>query len=413
MDSVRFAVVGIGGFAGSHHASLRTETELGNARLVAVADIALDKFPKEVAEFQARGVRVYHDAGEMLARERGAADVVTLPVGIAAHAPLAVAAMEAGFDVLVEKPPAATVEDVDAMIAASRRTRRFCAVGFQYMSSPLLRRLKSLLVSGRLGDLREVACRAHWPRGDRYYARNAWAGRHRVNGKWVLDGPMNNALAHQVMNLLFLAGPTRDEPAVPIRIRAELYHVRDIGGEDTTTFVADTDAGPRLFFGVTHACEKTAGPLFRIRGTRGTVSGRIDGPLTVALDDGTGLTLEAGPAPGRSPVFANVIDYFRGDASALDCPVARTRPMTLAVNGAYESSRQIHAVPADVVRTGRLVIKQSEDRVFWVPGLDAALEQGWERMQTLSEVGVPWAVATRAVDLAGYSRFTGADLPRD
>jgi len=410
MEPVRFAVVGIGGFAAVHHRKIRDEEDRGRARLTAVAETALDRFQDEAAAFAQRGARIYGNAAEMLRAEQGRADVVCLPVGIHAHAPLTIAAMEAGYNVLVEKPPAATVEDVDAMIETGRRTGRFCAVGFQLLSSPLLRRLKSLLVSGRLGRLRELACRAHWPRSTSYYERNRWAGTSRLDGEWVLDGPMNNACAHYLMNLLFLAGRTRETAAEPVRVRAEIYAARGIGGEDTTVLLAELSDGARIYFGVTHACREGAGPVFRIAGSRGTITGELHGEMKAVLNGQGEIELENPGGDDHQRLFANVIDYCRGEAPALHSPLALARSMTLTMNAAYESSRRVHAIPKDAIRAVPVRPEARGDLLLDVSGLDRALTAGWEKMATFSDLGVPWAKQTEWFDLAGYSRFTGAGL---
>jgi predicted dehydrogenase len=142
MNTVRTAVIRAGGFAGEHHKQVKRLCSEGRSALVAVAEKAAQACAETLAELKHDGVRIYSDALELFRQEQGNIDLVTLPVGIGLHAPLAIAAMKAGYNVLVEKPPAATIQDVDAMLAASAATGKFCAVQFQQMSLQPLRDLK-------------------------------------------------------------------------------------------------------------------------------------------------------------------------------------------------------------------------------------------------------------------------------
>ena len=46
-----------------------------------------------------------------------------------------------------------------------------------------------------------------WPRDERYYSRNGWAGVKRTNdGTWILDSPTNNACAHFLHNMFYVLG---------------------------------------------------------------------------------------------------------------------------------------------------------------------------------------------------------------
>ena len=131
------------------------------------------------------------------------------PGGPAANAPLAVQAMEAGYNVLVEKPVTATVQDLAWMQEAERRTGRWCAVDYQFVYSPTTQWVLDKLTGGELGRLLEARVRISWPRSASYYARNAWAGQlRRADGAWVLDGPATNATAHYLLQALYWAAVT-------------------------------------------------------------------------------------------------------------------------------------------------------------------------------------------------------------
>ncbi len=204
VEPVKFAVVGLGGFGASHLEAVADVEALGVGVLDAVVCIDPEIHGKTLADFRERGVRIFDDVPALL--DAGDVDVVTLPVGIHDHVPLSVASVEAGFDVIVEKPLTSVVQEADRLIEARDRTSRAVIVGYQFLYSETIRALKTRAIDGRLGRIATIRVRAGWPRGDAYYARNGWAGRVQLDGFWVLDSPINNAISHHVMNVLYVCG---------------------------------------------------------------------------------------------------------------------------------------------------------------------------------------------------------------
>lgn len=408
MLPVGIGIVGISGFARNHLFQIDSEVEKGRARFVAAVVRSPEKYKEEVEKLTSKGTKIYKTLDELLEKEKGRIAIMCIPTGIADHKDMSIKCMEAGYDVYVEKPPAATIEDVDAMIAASKRTGKFCNVGFQSQATPHVRQLKGLIVSGALGELKEVACYACWPRSDAYYARNSWAGNLKLGDSWVLDGPMNNALAHQIMNLLYFAGKSIQETATPLNVRAEMYRAREITGEDTDCLIAELDNGAKLFYCVTHATNNKVNPFFRIVGTKGKAEGCIMDGFNITFDNGKKVEIISDN--NRTMMLPNMIDFHIGECPGVFCPVEMTRNMTLTLNAAYESSRIIHTIPAEYVSSEKDSDSSDASYVRVVKGLDDAIFKGFETMQTFSDQGLPWAKKTESFSTQGYSSFTGADL---
>ena len=129
MTRRRMAVVGCGHLGAIHARLLAARAD---AELVAVVDPAADS-RQRVAD--AHGCRALAEPRELV----GLADaaVVAAPTGL--HAAVAVPLLEAGLDLLVEKPLAATVEDARAIVIAARRHGRTVAVGHVERFNPAWR----------------------------------------------------------------------------------------------------------------------------------------------------------------------------------------------------------------------------------------------------------------------------------
>src|SRR5690606_35584330 len=137
-----------------------------------------------------------------------------------------------GFHVLCEKPAAGNHGEALEMQRAARETGKILAIGYQNMYTPTVRRIKELTLEGRrggaLGRLLTATCSARWPRGASYYGRNAWAGRLAVSGREIFDSPVQNALAHYLQDMLFIAGPDARTCATPVRLYGENYRAKSI-----------------------------------------------------------------------------------------------------------------------------------------------------------------------------------------
>ncbi|MEX0285303.1 MAG: Gfo/Idh/MocA family protein [Paracoccaceae bacterium] len=130
------------------------------------------------------------------------ADGILLATPTGTHAPLTLAALDRGWHVLVEKPVADTLENADAMIAASATTGRHVLVGHHRRYHPCVQKLKSILDSGQLG--RPVAASLLWlmKKPDAYFDVAWRAG---------MDGaPVKQNLIHDVDTLRWLFGEVEE-----------------------------------------------------------------------------------------------------------------------------------------------------------------------------------------------------------
>lgn len=404
-EPVGVALVGVGGHAVTHLNALRNLQQRGLVRLLAACEAAPNRWTAELAALRQAGVAVEPDLATMLDRWRGTAEVVGVPVGIPAHRPVLAQAVQAGYHVVLEKPPAGCIDDFEAMLQAVQVTGRLCAVHFQWIWLQCMQAAKAAIVAGRIGRLREVRVKGRWFREDRYYTRNAWAGKLRVGDTWVLDGTINNPFAHQANNALFLAGATQYDWANPVEVRAELYHARPgIEGDDTTCLAVRTDTGVDLRIYLTLcSSQPQRHPTIRAIGEGGEVTWPFEdfhGEIRTA--DGSVDRIEPDHTPGSEAVYTNVCNHLRGREPRVQCQLADTRPFTQVISAAYEVAGPPQGIDASFVRRGGLPGKEG----FLLKGVDEAIESCFETGRMFHEAGMPWAVPAkcRKVD-ADYRRF--------
>jgi predicted dehydrogenase len=103
--------------------------------------------------------RAYGDWREMLAGERGRedrVDLVTVATPNATHFEITKSFLEAGFNVLCEKPMTMTVEEGEEIVKIARASGRICAVNYGYTGYSLVRHMRAMVARGDLGAIRMV-----------------------------------------------------------------------------------------------------------------------------------------------------------------------------------------------------------------------------------------------------------------
>jgi len=124
---------------------------------------ALDVDPaKGQAYAQSFGVaadRAYGNWQEMLAGERNRddkLDLVTVATPNNTHFEITKSFLEAGFNVLCEKPMTITVEEGEEIVRVAKATGKVCAVNYCYSAYPMVRQMKAMVAAGELGAIRTV-----------------------------------------------------------------------------------------------------------------------------------------------------------------------------------------------------------------------------------------------------------------
>ena len=155
---------------------------LAGAKLIVCSDLSMDRawalvgsVPGAVAEADWR-----------TAVRRNDVDIVIVATTNDALAEVSVASLAAGKHVLVEKPAARNVKELDAVIEAARKYGRSVRVGFNHRYHPALRKARELFEAGALGELMFV--RGRYGHGGRVGYEKEWrADPSRSGGGELID----------------------------------------------------------------------------------------------------------------------------------------------------------------------------------------------------------------------------------
>lgn len=401
---VAIGLIGVGGYGGVHRQVIRRAQERGLARLVAAVILpGLDAGAER--DLRDEGVLIYRSHEEMFARApqeaEGGMELVGVPCGIGQHAPLSIAALRAGFHVLCEKPAAGNLREALEMRRVAQETGKLLAIGYQNMYTPTMRRIKELTLEGRrggaLGRLLRATFSARWPRGAAYYGRNAWAGRLAVEGRDIFDSPVQNALAHYLQDMLFVAGPDERSSATPVHLYAENYRAKSIESADTQFLRIRTLEGPILVFMATHACSVTQDPIAVYVYERGTITWRnVGGMGRIEVRDGPDgrvtETLDNGPHDIKELPYLAVVRALREGGRPI-ATIENCHQHTLCVERMFKACG-VASIPGEHTNTGPAATADTH-----ILGIDSLMDRMLAHELSFFEAGAPWASPGKDIDL--------------
>ncbi|MBP1921980.1 putative dehydrogenase [Halorubrum alkaliphilum] len=350
-NDVAVGIVGLGGIGG-HHATRLAER---GANLVGGMDIDADARREFHEEF---GVHAYEDETELY----DACDAVLITTPNRFHEEYATSALEAGLDVLLEKPLAHSLESAERIADASAEADGFCMVGFNNRFADPVRVIKEEQAAGRFGETTHVE--ANYVRRRGIPGRGSWFTSKDVAG----GGALIDIGVHAIdLALYFLDHPEIVE--VSGETRSEFggrddYAYVHMWGEDTgpegfdvddsaSAFIRDTD-GNTISLEVAWATNRPTNDEFVVRGTEaGATFDRGADELTIheAGNGGSHHLSDAEIETRGGDTHATEIGVFLEASADEEAPAINTVEEALSVqrviDAIYRSSEEGRAIRLD------------------------------------------------------------------
>lgn len=156
-----------------------------DARVVALCDVNATRVKAAVKELGDESINTYGTVDAMCDAETLDAVVVTSPDKF--HDEHAVAALNKGVNVLLDKPLATTVKGCKRIIEAGERSGKTVMIGFNLRHTLTLRKLKEIVAQGTLGRVFLIENREYYNGGRTYMSR--WNRKYDVSGGlWIHKG---------------------------------------------------------------------------------------------------------------------------------------------------------------------------------------------------------------------------------
>lgn len=190
---LKLAILGCGRISQKHvEAAIANQDRI---QLVAVCDIvrqnAVDRADQYHSHVKnADKPRVYTDYSEMIKNED--IDLVSICTESGYHAEHAINCMNAGKNVIVEKPMALSIKDAEDMIDAGRKNNVKLCVTHQNRFNPSVQKLRKALDDGRFGRIIAGNARILWNRGRDYYSQAPWRGTYELDGGCLMNQCIHN-----------------------------------------------------------------------------------------------------------------------------------------------------------------------------------------------------------------------------
>jgi predicted dehydrogenase len=370
-SGARLVLVGVSGYGRIHAENIARLAESGQVELVAGVDPAFTEEPRI-----AYGAPVYDDLTDAL-KAAGPVDVVVIAAPIGLHFALAETALTAGADVLLEKPPVASLDDFENLLAIEEATGRVVQVGFQSLGSHAI----DLLTQDAYGiaPVSRVSAFGAWSRTVGYWTRSAWAGRRSLHGRPIVDGVVTNALAHAVATALAVIGCRRADDVETVE--TDLYRANAIDADDTSVVRIRTTRGLEVTCALSLSAPVEREPLVQIEGSTGraVLEYKTD---RIEIQAAGGKSTET---TGRTDLLENLLAHRR-DGTPLLVPLASTGAFMRVLGAVAAADEPLQIDPRAIEWHG-----EGPDRRAVVTGIDDWLSQAAASGRTFAELGVPWA----------------------
>jgi predicted dehydrogenase len=197
---ISIAIIGTGNISTHHITSYLAFPE--RCKITHLVDIFPEKAEQKNSDM-GLGARISASHKEIL--NDPAIDLVSICTPPFCHAEIAIDFLNAGKNVIVEKPMAASLEECDAMIAAAKKSGKVFSVIAQNRFREPIANLKKVLDTGLIGKIVHAQVDSFWWRGHSYY--DLW-----WRGLWEKEGggcTLNHAVHHIDMLLWMLGLPNK------------------------------------------------------------------------------------------------------------------------------------------------------------------------------------------------------------
>ncbi|OVE85433.1 Gfo/Idh/MocA family protein [Natronolimnobius baerhuensis] len=349
-QQLTIGIVGLGSHGTRHSRALQ---ELGHDVMGADAD------PTIRADFAAEFDTTTFEHPSNLFDEPIDAVIISSPTKF--HEPVATKALEAGLDVLLEKPLAHTVESAERIAQVAERTDQVCMVGYHHRFRNPCTVLKDYIDQGYLGDITHIQAKYIRRRG--VPGRGTWYTSREIAGGGALMDLGSHALD---MVLYFCDWPAIEDvlgQATSEFGPREDYSYLDMWGEDGEARMYDVEDSVHAFLEFENGCTASIEVAwatnaesvhsYDVRGTEAGASLDITNTLDEIdpwIDHRNDLTLyevRGGAADHfvNSEIVCEQNDPFRDElATFLETVVTDTRPAQCNVRQALQAQRAVDRV---------------------------------------------------------------------
>lgn len=346
---MKYALIGCGRISPNHIVAAKKN----NLQIVALCDIAKKNVNDKIIKFDLpHTVKQYLDYKEMLVNEKP--DLVAIATESGKHAQIALDCIEAGCNLIVEKPITLSLEDADRIIEkAKEKGVKVCAC-HQNRFNKSIQKIREAIERDRFGKLLYGTAHIRWARDYEYYARAKW------RGTWEQDGgALMNQCIHNIDLLRWMMGDEIDEVVgMTDRLRHDYIEAEDLG----IALIKFKNGAYGIVEGTTNVYPENLEETLYLFGEKGTVKAGGQSVNVIEewrfsdiLDDPEEVKKRFHENPpnvygyGHTPLYADVIEAITNDRKPYVDAAAGKRALELVL-AIYQSAYKGEPVKLPLVR---------------------------------------------------------------
>lgn len=307
---MKYALIGCGRISPNHIAAAKTN----NLEFVGICDVDKKMLYDKSVKFDLSEVPQYTDYHEMLEKEEP--ELVAIATESGKHARIALDCIEAGCNLIIEKPIALSISDADAIIKASDEKGVKVCTSHQNRFNKSILKIREALERNRFGRMFYGTAHVRWCRDWEYYSRANW------RGTWAQDGgALMNQCIHNIDLLRWMMGDEIEEVVgMTDRLNHPYIEAEDMG----IALVKFKNGSYGIIEGTTDIYPKNLEETLYLFGEKGTVkaggvsTNRIEEwRFSDQLDDADEVIKQFAENPpnvygfGHTPLYADVIEAIR------------------------------------------------------------------------------------------------------
>lgn len=311
---MRYALIGCGRISTNHiKAAVNNKLEI-----VGVCDILPEKMEELLEKHELKNdnsIHRYTDYKELIAAEKP--ELISIATESGNHAEIALYCIEAGINVIIEKPMAMSIADANKIIELAEEKHVKVSACHQNRFNVAVQELRKAIESGRFGKISHGSIHVRWNRNKGYYDQAPW------RGTWAQDGgALMNQCIHGIDLLRWMMGDEVEEVYGATRQQFHDYlEAEDVG----MAVVKFKNGAIGTIEGTTNVYPKNLEETLYVFGENGTV--KIGGTSTNNIDvwdfadeteaDSKNKGLEEATSNvygnGHTSLFADVMDAIEND----------------------------------------------------------------------------------------------------
>ncbi len=310
---MRYALIGCGRISPNHIAAAKAN----NLEIVGLCDIQKENIQDKVKKFDLdASIAQYIDYKEMLIKEKP--ELVAIATESGKHAQIALDCIDAGCNVIIEKPIALSLADADKIIQSAKEKHVKVCANHQNRFNKSIQKIREAVEKERFGKLFYGTAHIRWCRDREYYDCASW------RGTWEQDGgALMNQCIHNIDLLRWMMGDDVIEVSgMTDRLNHPYIDAEDLG----IAIIRFANGGYGIVEGTTDIYPKNLEETLYLFGEKGTIKAGGQSVNVIEewrfsdmLDDPEDVKARFHENPpnvygyGHTPLYKDMIDAIEND----------------------------------------------------------------------------------------------------